>query len=238
MPLNCGGYLEDTLVNRKMTQMFSYRKSSCLHGPRHGVNIQCTMTAWRCMMYETWIWAQICAPPDQLQERHVRPFLTTALWSQLQAASEAPFGLCLTFMTFKFCPFFFPSSAAKWSLEGMCCLMTTHLPNPEAKIHLLIAYWLLTYWNKRPTFAHHIDYEMNIHITYYEFNLDWHFHVALPCPGRWETPTMAERITGQWILLIGCTMYAGQCQDLSVLWLFDRWCVLPSGNVALRCCFS
>ena len=53
----CPWIAEDTwrtFVNRRMTQMFSYiqyiyniyiyRKSSCLHGPRHGVNIQCTMT--------------------------------------------------------------------------------------------------------------------------------------------------------------------------------------------------
>ena len=115
MPLNCGGYLEDTFWNRKMTQMFSYiytviyRKSSYLHGPRHGVNIQCTMT-----MHDG-TFGQICASVDHLQERHVRPFLTTALWSQLQAASEAPFGLCVWLSWNSDWVHFFPSSAATWS---------------------------------------------------------------------------------------------------------------------------
>ena len=180
MPLNCGGYLEDTLVDRKMSQMFSYRKSSCLHGPRHGVNIQCTMTAWLCMRYETWIWAQICAPPDQLQERHVRPFLTTALWSQLQAASEAPFALFLTFMTFIFGPCFL-YSAAKWSLEwnGMKVLFDD---NPLAELWSkntpVESCWPIEiYWNNHPYiilwFGLGLPWMLRCHVQADEKHLQW-----------------------------------------------------------------
>ena len=78
-------------------------------------------------------------------------------------------------------------------MEWKYCLMTTHLPNSEAKIHLLNPVDLLKY----------------IEITIYIMIWTWTaMNVALPCPGRWETSPMAERITGQWILLISCMMYA------------------------------
>ena len=114
---------------------------------------------WWCMTYETWIWAQLCASADHLQERHVRPFLTTALWSQLQAASEAPFGLCVWLSWNSYWVHFFPRQRSNM-IPGM-------------KWNERIFWWQSTCQTLKQKY-NRWPIELNIHKLYYDLDLDWH----------------------------------------------------------------